>query len=132
MSKKASEEVQYIHFPADSKPYFVGFGLSVSLTLLAFGGVYYDWLKGWWLLGYLITLAVLQLYVQLYFFLHLNSSLESRGRLVAFLFSALVVLIIVFGSLWIMTSLSYNHKKKFTPSQIKEKVEKNEAIKKSH
>jgi cytochrome o ubiquinol oxidase operon protein cyoD len=53
-------------------------------------------------------LAVVQLFVQLYFFLHMGDESKPRWNLMAFLFMLLVLVIVVFGSLWIMKNLDYH------------------------
>lgn len=89
-------------------PYITGFLLSIILTLLAYwiavGGAYE---KGF-IIAIIIGLAILQLFVQLYFFLHLGEELRPRWRLVSLGFGLLVVIIVVLGSLWIMDNLNYN------------------------
>lgn len=55
-----------------------------------------------------MTLAVVQLFVQLYFFLHLGKEKSPRWNMIAFLFATGVVLILVIGSIWIMDHLNYN------------------------
>ncbi|HVX58500.1 MAG TPA: cytochrome o ubiquinol oxidase subunit IV [Candidatus Saccharimonadales bacterium] len=62
----------------------------------------------------LLALAVAQLYVQLFFFLHLGREAKPRWRSMAFAFALLVVLIVVIGSLWIMDNLNY----RMSPQQI--------------
>ena len=46
--------------------------------------------------------------VQLVFFLHLDEESGPRYKLAAFGFMALILLIVVVGSLWIMQHLNYN------------------------
>jgi cytochrome o ubiquinol oxidase subunit IV len=55
----------------------------------------------------LVTLAILQLVVQLMLFLHLGDEPKPRWNLLAFLFAVLVVAIVVGGTLWIMYELSH-------------------------
>jgi len=89
-------------------PYVTGFILSIILTLLAYwivaGGAY----EKRFIVAVIIALAILQLFVQLYFFLHLGEEMRPRWRLLTLGFGALVVGIIVLGSLWIMDNLNYN------------------------
>ena len=56
----------------------------------------------------IIFLAVVQLVVQLVFFLHLGRERQPRWNLLAFAFMAIVLLILVLGSLWIMNNLNYH------------------------
>jgi cytochrome o ubiquinol oxidase operon protein cyoD len=52
--------------------------------------------------------ALLQIGVHVVYFLHVNRSQEQRWNLVALVFTAIVVCIIVGGSLWIMHNLYIN------------------------
>ncbi len=61
-------------------------------------------------------LAIVQLIVQLVFFLHLGRESKPRWKLVVFGFMLMVLLILVFGSLWIMQNLNYHHVS--SPSQV--------------
>ncbi len=56
----------------------------------------------------LAIIAVVQLFVQLFFFLHLGQESRPRWNLLGFGFAAIVVIIVVVGSLWIMNNLNYN------------------------
>jgi cytochrome o ubiquinol oxidase operon protein cyoD len=99
---------------ATLKGYIWGFILSVVLTLAAAGLV---WTHGnFWgmtvpvalLVPALLVLAVIQLFVQLIFFMHLSAGSESRWRLGAFISTAGIILIVIIGSIWIMNHLNYN------------------------
>jgi cytochrome o ubiquinol oxidase operon protein cyoD len=93
--------------PGIFKPYLVGFLLSILLTLAAYAAVAEHLLTGWVLVFALTVLALLQAGVQLLFFLHLGRESKPRWNLVVFLFMVLVLVIIVFGSLWIIHNLNY-------------------------
>lgn len=88
--------------------YIVGFILSIVLTFVAYILVVNHILEGAWLVGAIIVLAIIQLFVQLFFFLHLGKESKPRWNLLMFSFALLVVVIVVFGSLWIMNNLNYN------------------------
>lgn len=88
--------------------YTIGFALSVVLTLGAYFSVVNDVMSGWSLVWLLAGLAVVQLLVQLVFFLHLGQESKPRWNLVLFLFTVMVVGILVLGSLWIMKNLDYH------------------------
>ena len=60
------------------------------------------------LIGVVIVTAVVQLLVHLVCFLHMNSSSEERWNLVAFIFTVLIIAIVVVGSIWIMWNLNHN------------------------
>lgn len=93
---------------ASLKNYTIGFVLSVALTVIAYLAVVNHWMVGWVLVATIITLAIIQLMIQLVFFLHLGSEEKPRWNLLTFLFMMMVLLIIVVGSLWIMNNLNYN------------------------
>lgn len=96
------------------KQYLIGFGLSVILTLFAFGFVQLHLSSGHVTFSHdlivplILGLALLQLIVQLVFFLHIGQESKPRWKLMAFLFGAMVVAIIFIGSMWIMYNLDYN------------------------
>jgi cytochrome o ubiquinol oxidase subunit IV len=97
------------------KSYIVGFGLSIALTLIAYVMVVKRLFSGKALVLAIMGLAVIQLYVQLYFFLHMGRESKPRWNLIVFLFMLLVLLIVVGGSLWIMYNLNYHT---MSPSEI--------------
>ena len=90
------------------RPYLLGFVLSVGLTLAAYGFVNGRWLVGWTAVLAIVVLAIAQLMVQLIYFLHLGRESKPRWNLMVLSFAAIVVLIVVFGSLWIMNNLNYH------------------------
>jgi len=57
----------------------------------------------------ILALALVQLFVQLLFFLHLDKESKPRWNLMVASFAVTVVLILVLGSLWIMHNLDYHH-----------------------
>lgn len=87
--------------------YVIGFVLSLLLTLTAYWLVMYGG-PSQWLVASIIILAVVQMIVQLIFFLHLNEEATPRSKLMSFIFMAATLLIIVIGSIWIMANMNYN------------------------
>ena len=59
-------------------------------------------------LGTVVAMAVVQIFVHLVYFLHMNTSSEARWNLVALVFTVLIIAIVVVGSLWIMYNLNIN------------------------
>lgn len=88
--------------------YTIGFALSVGLTLAAYYVVVNDVFARRELVAAIVGLAVAQLLVQLFFFLHLGKESKPRWNLIVFMFMLMVVGIVVIGSLWIMDNLDYN------------------------
>lgn len=90
--------------------YATGFISSVILTVLAYSIVMHDVFADYWspmmLAIVLAGLAVLQLIVQLVFFMHLGDEPKPRWKLMSFIFAFIILSIIVFGSLWIMFDLN--------------------------
>ena len=89
--------------------YLVGFGLSAVLTAIPF------WLVMTNALGnpsataaVVVLFAVLQILVHTICFLHVNTQAESGWTLIAYLFTGVILLITISGSLWIMYHLSSN------------------------
>jgi cytochrome o ubiquinol oxidase operon protein cyoD len=94
--------------------YVIGFGLSLLLTLIAYNiaalhlGTHHEFPPDAVLVPLFIGLALVQFVVQLIFFLHLGRESKPRWNLLIFSFMALVVFILIFGSLWIMSNLNYH------------------------
>ena len=86
--------------------YIVGFISSIALTLFAYLAVTQQAYSRDGLIGLVTGLALIQFMVQLLFFLHLGRETRPRWKLSVFFFMLAVVLILVFGSLWIMTNLN--------------------------
>ncbi len=107
------------------KNYTIGFLLSAFLTVIAYAAVSQQLLNGGALVAIIMVLAILQLIVQLLFFLHLGSESKPRWNLVSFMFMLLILTIIVAGSLWIMYNLNYNT---MSPSQTDEFLKQDEGI----
>lgn len=95
--------------------YGVGFVLSLLLTIAAYMLAVGDW-KPSWILVILGVLAIVQMIVQLIFFLHLSDESRPRYKLAAFVFMAGSLTIIIVGSLWIMENMNYNMTE-MTPTQ---------------
>ena len=87
------------------RSYVAGFILAVALTLFAFGLVMSRALPLPATLGCIFAAATLQILVHLRYFLHLDASSAQRWNLAAILMTALIILIVVGGSVWIMISL---------------------------
>lgn len=54
-----------------------------------------------WIIG---TLAVVQAGIQLYMFMHLNEGDDKVANTINILYSAFIAIVIVAGSIWVMTS----------------------------
>jgi len=90
------------------KSYLVGFVLCIVLTALSFGVVMTGALTGFAAVSAIVVLCVLQLLVQLVFFLHMGTSPEQRENLSSFVFTVLIIAIIVGGSAWVLHNMNAN------------------------
>lgn len=113
------------HSPAKYISYIIGFILSVITTLIAYFLVVNNMLPQQALIITVLAIAVVQLIVQLIFFLHLGRG--NTWKLVTFIFAIIVVLVVVVGSLWIMYNLDYNMMQ-MTPEQMELYMKSNEGI----
>ncbi|HFK2131785.1 TPA: cytochrome o ubiquinol oxidase subunit IV [Proteus mirabilis] len=90
------------------KSYLIGFILSVILTVIPFWMVMEGTTTTSTILWTVVGMAVVQIVVHLVCFLHMNTSSEERWNVIAFLFTLLIIGIVVIGSLWIMYNLNIN------------------------
>lgn len=86
------------------KGYLLGFTLCLVLTTVPFVLVMHGRASQNTLLAVIFSAAILQILVQMRFFLHLDASPEQRWTLMSLLYTLLIVGILVGGSLWIMHS----------------------------
>lgn len=92
----------------NSRSYRVGFLVSVLLTLIPFALVMFPSLPRTITAWLVVALGVVQVVVHLKFFLHLDTAEEQRWNLIALIFSAVIILLLVGLSLWIMDSIHHN------------------------
>jgi cytochrome o ubiquinol oxidase operon protein cyoD len=105
--------------------------LSLALTIEAYLLVVNHSFSASILIGVILALAITQLLVQLFYFLHLDQAVRAPWNILIFLFMGLVVSIVVFGSLWIMQNLNYNMSTRGqTPAQIDQYIQHDEGIEK--
>jgi cytochrome o ubiquinol oxidase operon protein cyoD len=90
------------------KSYTVGLLLSLGLTLLSFGAVMANVIPMRFALLAIVVLAVAQLLVQLVYFLHLGTARSQRSNTGIFVLTAMLIAILVSGSLWVMHNANVN------------------------
>ena len=90
------------------KAYVIGFVLSVILTAIPFGLVMYPQFSTNTTILLVLAFAAVQVVVHLVYFLHMDSSPEQRETVVSFIFTAIILAIIIGGSIWIMQNLNHN------------------------
>jgi cytochrome o ubiquinol oxidase operon protein cyoD len=88
------------------KPYLYGYSISLALTLTAYFSVKNHLASTTTLIGLVVVLALTQFMVQIFYFLHLGKETKPRWKLYVFLLMVSIVIIIVFGSIWIINNLN--------------------------
>ncbi len=106
--------------------YATGFILSLVLTFAAYFLVTGHAFSTQTIVIAIVALAIAQLLVQLLFFLHLGAEPRPRWNLMVMLFAVMVLVIVVFGSLWIMSNLNYHMM--MSPSETNEYIMEDEGI----
>ncbi len=88
--------------------YLVGLALAVLLTATSFfiAGTDLVWTPS--IPVALVVLAVAQMGVHLVFFLHITTGPDNTNNVMALAFGVLIVVLLMAGSLWIMTNLNHN------------------------
>jgi cytochrome o ubiquinol oxidase operon protein cyoD len=88
--------------------YVIGLGVSLVLTLASFGTVMSGLVPHGAAMVLLVLLCVAQLLAQLVFFLHLGTAPDQRANTGIFACTALLIAIIVAGSLWVTHNANAN------------------------
>ena len=86
--------------------YMIGFVLAVILTAVPFILVAFKLLSATTTLVVIAVLALIQVLVHLRYFLHLDFKDTPRENLVTLAFTAVLIVIMIGGSLWIMFDLN--------------------------
>ena len=104
---------------ASVKSYMIGFVLSVILTAIPFGLVMNTNHYGFTaetVLSAILLLAVVQVFVHVVYFLHMDRSAEQRWNVLAFSFTVMILAIVVAGSIWIMHNATANMEHSMAPT----------------
>jgi len=88
--------------------YLTGLGLAILLTATSFfvAGTDLVWLPS--IPVAIVVLAIAQMGVHLVFFLHITTGPDNTNNVLALAFGALIVGLVIAGSLWIMYHLNTN------------------------
>jgi len=89
----------------DLRPYLTGFALALILTAIPFALVAFNPLPKPTTLIIIGVAAAIQVLVHLRYFLHLDLTSTPRENLVAIVFTAILIVLMVGGSFWIMFDL---------------------------
>ena len=89
--------------------YLIGFVLSVILTAIPFWLVMSGAIDNKQATAIVImAFAVVQIVVHMVFFLHMNTTSEGGWSMLALIFTLILVVIVLTGSLWVMYHLNAN------------------------
>lgn len=90
------------------KGYIFGFILSLFLTMVLYAIAIFHSFSGWVFPFSLYFLGTVQAALQLTMFVGMMREAKPRWNVITLLFMALIVIIVVALTLWIMANLSYN------------------------
>ena len=89
--------------------YMIGFMASVFLTAIPFVLVMADVFKSDGVTSLIIlAFAAVQIVVHMVYFLHMNFHSEGGWNMLSLLFTAVLLFITLFGSLWVMYNMNVN------------------------
>ena len=91
------------------KSYAIGFLLSVILTAIPFWlvmGKVFD--KSSTTAAVILGFAAVQIVVHMIYFLHMNTKSEGGWTMLALIFTVMLVVIMLAGSMWVMYHLNHN------------------------
>lgn len=109
---------------ATATSYVIGFVLSLVFTLIPYYLVVQKSFSANALVATIIGFAVLQLVIQVVFFLHLGREKKPHWNLLFLISTIGIILVVVGGSLWIMNHLHYN----MSAVDVTNKVANDEAV----
>lgn len=95
------------NYAREEQQYYIGFAGAAILTILAYLSVKLSWFEPTTAAAFVLVLAILQFLVQAYYFLHLRGESKPRWRNWTFVYSLVMMLVVVLGSLWVMYNLNY-------------------------
>lgn len=84
------------------KAYVIGFVLSIVLTIIPLVVVMNDMMNRTATFIVIFIAAVLQFFVQLFFFMHIRETEKPRWNVMGLLLGGIILLTVVAGSIWIM------------------------------
>lgn len=88
------------------RTYLIGFGLALVLTVIPFAMILLGGMSAGLTMAVVGVFAIVQVVVHLRFFMGIGLSERKREDLDLILFSTLVMLIIILGTVWIMGNLA--------------------------
>lgn len=104
--------------------YIIGFLLSLLFTAIPYYLVVNKSITGNTLVSTILGIAVLQMAIQVYFFLHLGRGPKPLYNMIFFVGTIGLILVVVLGSVFIMNNLQYS----MTPTEVTKKLSQGEGI----
>ena len=109
IDRHTSEEHGSVEIPhASLRDYGIGFALSVILTAIPFWLVMTGQFVPGTTAAIIMVFAVVQIVVHMVYFLHMSPKAEGGWSLTSLVFTIIVVVIMLAGSLWVMHHLNTN------------------------
>lgn len=115
---------EHAEHPLSLAKYIVGFVLSIAVTMAAYLLVTRSNWSHDMVVATISVLAIVQFVVQMVFFLHVGDERKPRWKLAVLGFMLGIVLLIVFGSIWIMNNLNY----RMTPQQMQQYLKSQDSL----
>lgn len=106
--KQADDTINHGTAHGSLKSYLIGLVLSLILTAIAFAAVMSARQMTIGLTAIVLSAAIAQILVQIIFFLHMDGRREQIWDTMTGLYSLVILLFIVFGSIWIFHHLHIN------------------------
>ena len=104
----AHEDNMHVH-EGTLRGYLTGFALAAILTIIPFWLVMGHVFENHWLtITIVLLLAVVQIVVHIVYFLHLDTKSEGGWNMMAFVFTAVLVVIVLGASIWVMYNENAN------------------------
>lgn len=121
---KQSQSTKVKHEHGTTKSYVIGFLLSLVFSLIPYYMVVNKTATGSVLLAYILGFAVIQMFIQIFFFLHLGRGPKPFYNVVFFFATAGTIVMVVVGSVFIMNNLYHN----MTPAEVTKNLAEKEGI----
>lgn len=125
------KKVKHLHTPqavneehGTTKSYIVGFVLSLLFTIIPYHLVVNEGFKGSIVLATILVFAVIQMLIQIFFFLHLGRGPKPLYNIFFFFATALTIVFVVAASVFIMNNLYKN----MSPTEAIKRAAEKEAI----
>ena len=97
------------HSHGSYRSYIIGFLLSVLLTAIPFWIVMGDVeISRNWAIGVIFGLGAIQILVHVFYFLHVDLKAEEGWQAMSMLFTVVLLVIVLVGSIWVISHLHEN------------------------